>query len=559
MRQAILVALAILGAAETGCEADSDARPESDADADTDGDSDTDTDGDTDADSDTDSDSDGDTDTEYTGPAIPETCEDAAQILTSVGCTFYPADLNNISSADNAPYAVVVSNPQDPEEVADAHVVIEDMRGTGGTLRTVPGMDVILAPGELHIFELTCASGCPVQSSQVEGTGLAALSAFRISSDVPVLAYQWNPYGEGLATTDASLLIPSTSVDEEYIGAAWNSGPPGLEEKAQLTVVGTQDGTQVFFTPTVATAAGGAVPAMAAGIESAAIAIDEFDVAQIVPAVVDQALTGTYIRATAPIVVYGGHSCAMVPDPSYYACDHVEEQLLPLVAWGTETVLARHEVRAGVTADVDQAVWRIVAGADGMTVTFDPPVEGLGASYHFSTQGEMLEFMSPEDHFASAILDDPPDPAEPEAPFFAFQIMTGRWYVGGESYEWGDPMMLLSPPAGQYLDRYVFNTDNQFDFSYDGIIIVRPAGTEVVLDCLGPIDDVEFSQVGSSEWEVARVDIDNPLGVPGCVDGAHRIESEEPFGLSVVGEDFANSYGYLGGVGVRAINPIIIE
>ena len=171
----------------------------------------------------------------------------------------------------------------------------------------------------------------------------------------------------------------------------------------------------------------------------------------------------------------------------------------------------------------------------------------------------MLEFMSPGDHFASAILDDPPDPAKPEAPFFAFQIMTGRWYVGGESYEWGDPMMLLSPPAGQYLDRYVFNTDNQFDFSYDGIIIVRPAGTEVVLDCLGPIDDVEFSQVGSSEWEVARVDIDNPLGVPGCVDGAHRIESEEPFGLSVVGEDFANSYGYLGGVGVRAINPIIIE
>ena len=86
-------------------------------------------------------------------------------------------------------------------------------------------------------------------------------------------------------------------------------------------------------------------------------------------------------------MVYGGHSCAMVPDPSYYACDHVEEQLLPLVAWGTDTVLARHEVRAGVTADVDEAVWRIVAGADGMTVSFDPPVEGLGGSYHFSSQG----------------------------------------------------------------------------------------------------------------------------------------------------------------------------
>jgi len=526
---------------------------------DSDTDTDTDSDSDTDTDSDSDSDTDGDTDTEYTGPAIPETCEDAAQILTSVGCSFYMADLNQISSADPSHYSVVVSNPQDPDTGDDAHVIIEDMRGAGGTLRTVPGMDVVLAPGDLHIFNLTCTSGCPLTSTHVEATGVSALSAFRVTADVPVLAYQWNPYGEGLATTDASLLIPAASLAEDYIGAAWNYGPPSLSEKAQLTVIGIEDGTQVFFTPVSATEAGGTIPAIAAGVESGAVSLDAFDVAQIVPAAVDAVLTGTYIRATKPVVVFGGHSCAMVPDPSYYACDHVEEQLLPLVAWGTETVLARHEVRAGSTADVDEALWRIVAGADDMTVTFDPPVDGVGGSHHFTARGELLEFMSPIDHYASAVLDDPPDPGEPEAPFLAFQIMTGRWYVGGESYEWGDPMMLLSAPAGQYLDRYVFNTDNQFDFAYDGIIIVRPAGVAVELDCLGPIEDAEFSPVGASEWEVARVDIDNPLGVPGCTDGAHRIESEEPFGLSVVGEDFANSYGYLGGVGVRAINPIIIE
>ena len=555
MRYSLMVFLAIFVLANFGCEPVKVAPNPGDSDSD----SDTDTDTDTDTDGDSDTDSDVDTDTEYTGPAIPETCADAAQILTSVGCEFYPVDLNNIGSADGAPYAVVVSNPQELDSGSDAHVIIEDMRGVGNTLRTVPGMDVVLAPGDLHIFELTCTSGCPEQSTQIEGSGLAALSAFRITSDVPVLAYQWNPYGEGLATTDASLLIPSTSLAEEYIGAAWNNGPPSTTEKAQLTVVGLEDGTQVFFTPTVATAAGTGVPAMTAGVESAPVNINRFDAAQIVPAVMDQMLTGTYIRATKPIAVFGGHSCAMVPDPSYYACDHVEEQLLPLVAWGSETVLARHEVRAGVTADVDQALWRIIAGAGDMTITFDPPVDGVGASYSFVTQGEMLQFMSPIDHFATAILDNPPDPSEPEAPFFAVQIMTGRWYVGGTAYEWGDPMMLLSPPAGQYLDRYVFNTDNQFDFSYDGIIIVRPTGVAVDLDCLGVIADAEFQQVGSSDWEVARVDIDNPTGVTGCVDGAHRIESEEPFGLSVVGEDFANSYGYLGGVGVRAINPIIIE
>jgi hypothetical protein len=42
-----------------------------------------------------------------------------------------------------------------------------------------------------------------------------------------------------------------------------------------------------------------------------------------------------------------------------------------------------------------------------------------------------------------------------------------------------------------------------------------------------------------------------------CEDGAHWLEAAEPVGLSVVGEDFANSYGYLGGVGVRSINPVL--
>ena len=39
---------------------------------------------------------------------------------------------------------------------------------------------------------------------------------------------------------------------------------------------------------------------------------------------------------------------------------------------------------------------------------------------------------------------------------------------------------------------------------------------------------------------------------------SHRLFSSQSVGLLVVGYDFANSYGYLGGVGVRAINPIIV-
>jgi hypothetical protein len=119
--------------------------------------------------------------------------------------------------------------------------------------------------------------------------------------------------------------------------------------------------------------------------------------------------------------------------------------------------------------------------------------------------------------------------------------------------------MLLSPPAGQYLDRYVFNTPDTYNFIYDHIIVVRPAGACVAVDCLGLIPDSEFTPVGVSGWEAARIFIDDEDHPTDCVDGAHLLTASAPVGLSVVGTDYADSYGYLGGIGVKPINPVIIE
>ena len=51
---------------------------------------------------------------------------------------------------------------------------------------------------------------------------------------------------------------------------------------------------------------------------------------------------------------------------------------------------------------------------------------------------------------------------------------------------------------------------------------------------------------------------ENGIDATGCIDGTHRLFADQPVGLSVVGYDWGNSYGYLGGVGVRAINPIVV-
>ena len=511
---------------------------------------DSDGDSDTDSDTDSDSDSDTDTDTQYTGPSIPPTCEDAVDAMTSVGCEFYTADVDNWDFCDPETYAIVVSNPHEDQ---NADVVLE--HGNTGNI-----YGVTLIPGELHVINVTCASGCLLTPQEIHVQGISAGAGFRLTSDVPILAYQWNPYGIELYSTDASLLIPATSLDGTYIAAAWGTGPGGEwpQLTSQITVVATEDDTTLTFTPSIKVPSLGGVGPITAGVESVDYTLQEYDVISLSPTVLDEDLTGTVIQANKPVVVFGGHSCANVPNSSWGACDHVEEQMLPLAAWGTSTVLAKHADRQGCTNQM--VVWRIIAGADDMTVTFDPPAPApCNSSYTFAQQGQLISFESNQDHYVEGILNDPPDPAEPEASFFAYQMMTGCEYAECLAYE-GDPMMLQSPPAGQFLDRYVFNTDDVFDFAYDHIIIVRQAGTEVTLDCLGVIPDSEFTPVGGSNWQTARIFIDNPANSTGCLDGAHVLTATDPVGLSVAGSSEANSYGYLGGVGVRSINPApIIE
>src|SRR5207244_2843922 len=80
-------------------------------------------------------------------------------------------------------------------------------------------------------------------------------------------------------------------------------------------------------------------------------------------------LTGTHIDADKPIAVFGGHSCAFVPY-NKWACDHLEEQLIPLATWGA-TSLA---VQTPMATQSDPNIFRVISGTPMTTVTFDPPV-----------------------------------------------------------------------------------------------------------------------------------------------------------------------------------------
>src|SRR5699024_3059198 len=74
-------------------------------------------------------------------------------------------------------------------------------------------------------------------------------------------------------------------------------------------------------------------------------------------------LTGTLVEASAPVSVFGGHSCVYVPFTSP-ACDHLEDQLFPLETWGQRFILAPLKLRQPAEAAEgtrESTTWKFLA------------------------------------------------------------------------------------------------------------------------------------------------------------------------------------------------------
>jgi hypothetical protein len=187
--------------------------------------------------------------------------------------------------------------------------------------------------------------------------------------------------------------------------------------------------------------------------------------------------------------------------------------MIPLEYWGSTYVAAHSPDR-----DTEEHHWRVFAGTDNMTVTADPPVVDPMV---FEERGDWLEFkvdnavsfvlqsddgvFMPVQYLQSARFPDPPNP-EPE----------------DKSTTKGDPSMYQMIPVEQFLNRYVFATALNFELNYVQVTR-RAGGAEVFLD--GEPLTAPFVAVG--DYEVADELLE--------IDGAHVIESADPFGIIQVG------------------------
>ncbi|NVB36750.1 IgGFc-binding protein [Pseudenhygromyxa sp. WMMC2535] len=454
-------------------------------------------------------------------PIIPETCTQAEAGESTVGCLFYGVDLDSHDGVETQQFAIVVSNVQESQI---ATVTVEQKQN--GAWSTIAGPQQV-SPLDLYTFNLP--------DLHQDDSGVKVGGAYRVSSDVPIIAYQFNPIDGGSSyLSDASMLYPVPTWDHINHVVGWKVIDEGDVQGAYLTIVAAKDGTEVVVTPSATTLAGTNVPPSPAGVPFA-INLDEGDVAEVMTKTMNVGLTGTRVVSDEdhPVAVFSGCECTFIPTNTY-ACDHLEEQLSGVRLWGQHFIASRVPPRSAT----DTSLWQIYASEDGTSISInrDAAISGIPADNFVLNAGDVVEL------YVGGNASTPGDfEVEADKPIAVVNYMTGSENPGAGI---GDPAMVQLSPIEQFLPRYVVLVPGTW--INDVAVIARPAGATITLDGAA-IDDGLFIPVSTSGFEVARVPVS---------DGIHVFDGDEnAFSVVIVGYDEYDSYAYLGGTGTGVINP----
>ena len=272
---------------------------------------------------------------------------------TSVGCDYYAVDLENAATggygvlAADAPFAIVASNPSTELPL---QVSIHETFGAPA----LPEHTAIIQPLGAHIFTLP--------PRNITGSMRGEL-AWYVAGTRPFVAHQFNPLDNvnKVYSNDASLLLPARSVGSNYLAVTGQSS-------AFVTIVGVHPDTEVTVIPTapIAESPEGTIPFIKENT-SWTTTIQPGEVVNLRSQKDDLDLTGTEVSASDVVVVFAGNQGTTSSDEC--CADHLEQQLLPVNLWGTVIAVGGSAGR-GLAPDY----WRVVSGADGTTVTADPPV-----------------------------------------------------------------------------------------------------------------------------------------------------------------------------------------
>jgi len=574
-------------------------------------------------------------------------CQLAIEARSYQGCEFYGVDLDNASlgagrDASAQQYSIVVSNTSPyPTEV-----VVEQNDAPQGAPQSLSEVErVTVLPGDLEVLELprrevdgsssfapcgatseclAAAESCwcagetliedppPVggmhrdcrcrnaagSNGMNDGTHSALSSnAYRVTSVLPIIAYQFNPLDNvGVFSNDASLLLPTSAIGERYTVVSWpqtiahsdnpnedfNPGTDDEDLRSFMTIVGATEGTQVAVTfgEAVRNVVGlGERPNAVPG-DMWEFEIGPFDVINIETQGFNADFTGTVVDATHPVSVFVGSEASDAPRFNTIAnrqccADHLEEQIFPNDTLGRRFFIGRMPPRSTAlnyafldptrdsVGEFNEPEWvRVVAIEDGtttVTTTLTPPQDVTALE-----RGQSIILQADQDFEMNA-----------DKAIAVLQTLPSQEAVGIiNDYPGGDPAIIAVPPVEQYRQEYVFLTPSLYAFDF--VTVVAPREATVILDDLdiqmwvgdgrcqtAPADGIE-RRMGDPppDWVVYRCQFSFPdvIGLPNVRieegiqnDGFHTLVASEPVGLTVYGFDAFVSYAYAGGLNLQEI------
>lgn len=460
----------------------------------------------------------------YDGNVTNGLCE-AGGTCSAAGFTCQTIDVCGYDAQHSA-FAVVVSNPQ----LFAVNVTISNGAGVTKTEAVAAGAVKELYPQQL---------GFPDQS--INGSGVTS-SAYKISSDAPIVAYQFNPLdNQDVFSNDGSLLIPRSTFDNKYYALTWPTlnrrrveGPAGPfspnptnDYNGYLTVVAWEDNTEVTITASANVRLGTGFAAMPAG-SSRTITLNAFDTLNLeagnTDAAPEQDLTGTVVEGPdgSSFGVFAGHEAVIIQNTPQSCCaDHVEEMMFPASTWGEAYAIARSASRGQNEPDL----LRIMAQADGTTVTITPAGDVACPTLN---AGEFCDVKISGDHTVTS-----PEGKPILIGHYLLSVMTS-----GQGD--GDPALALAVPTEQFRRNYTFLAPAQYNRQF--VSVVAKANSTVALDGVNVTDQLVAFADGS--FLGARIEVQP---------GQHSVECSAGCGIEIYGYSDAVSYLFAGGLDLQKI------
>jgi hypothetical protein len=399
----------------------------------------------------------------------------------------------------------------------DIDIYLASEKGATGTITnadgsflknfTVPanGTTIVTIPGSFRLFN----------SDSVADKG------FVIKPDSPVAAYLMDSNVPS-ASNDIALLFPVEGLSSSYRVMAAESTL--VSDGSQASIVATEDGTTVTFTPSANLTTGEAAGTHITKTLNRLQAV-------LFTASGSGDLTSSTVNASKPVAVFGGHYCGNVP-PSYAYCDHMIEQMPGDTYWGTTYYLVPTFKRGSSPGDV----LRVMTNKDGTVVHIKNSTTtntyNLNAGEYFTLEGP--DWLSENSLLTS------------NNPVLVAQYMVGSTVTLSAI---GDPAFSLIPPANLWLNKYIFNVPTGYLQNYVGIAIESTKESSILFD--GKPLSTALSPIPGTTLVGGNVPV---------TDGQHIISANDFFMLTMHG--FDNSYASYFGIGGHRLSgggaPVVL-